>query len=122
MWKNGADDWKDAVLYSAWNSPIKIIENEIYDQWNMQMEDGILKAVYNVGIHVDREELLKALAYDRNQYNMGYMDGVKEVCDRIANRLMEEAFDMSLENPDCKAVWLEKAIQIVKEGICEYDL
>ena len=33
----------------------------------------------------------------------------------VAKRLEEESFDMSLENPDCKAVWLDKAIEIVKE-------
>lgn len=35
--------------------------------------------------------------------------------EQIVERLTEEAFDMSLENPDCKAVWLDKAIEIVNE-------
>ena len=38
-----------------------------------------------------------------------------EAMKRIMERLEEEAFDMSLENPDCKAVWLDKAIEIIKE-------
>ena len=41
---------------------------------------------------------------------------------KIIEMLNAEAFDMSLENPDCKAVWLDKIIEIVKElGRCEID-
>ena len=35
--------------------------------------------------------------------------------ERIIERLIEQSFDMSLENPDCKAVWLENAINVVKK-------
>lgn len=51
--------------------PISIVEEPI----KYQMDDGILKAVQKVGIHVDRDELLKALQYDRQQYEAGYREG-----------------------------------------------
>lgn len=35
--------------------------------------------------------------------------------DNIVEKLKENSFDMSLENPDCKAIWTDKAINIVKE-------
>lgn len=35
----------------------------------------ICEAVMNVGINVRRSELIKALAYDRQQYEQGYRDG-----------------------------------------------
>lgn len=54
-----------------YESPIEIIQNDI----NSKLEDGILKAVQNIGIYVDKEELLKALSYDRDQYVKGYTDG-----------------------------------------------
>lgn len=41
-----------------------------------QIEDEIIKAVHNVGVLVDKEELLKALKYDREQYTQGYEDGL----------------------------------------------
>ena len=72
-----------------WESPIQIIENEMHNHWRMQMENGILKAVKNVGIDVDKEELMRALLYDRQQYDKGYADGVKEVCERIVARVHE---------------------------------
>ena len=44
-----------------YESPIKIITGQIKTNY----EDAIYSAVQNVGINVDREELLKALKYDR---------------------------------------------------------
>ena len=35
----------------------------------------------------------------------------------IVEKLKENSFDMSLENPDCKAIWTDKAINIVKQEI-----
>lgn len=39
-----------------------------------QIEGEIYKAVMKVGVNVDKGELLKALQYDRNQYQKGYAD------------------------------------------------
>ena len=54
-----------------YKSPIEIMQKEM----RVQMENGVLKAVQDVGINVDKAELLKALAYDREQYQKGYADG-----------------------------------------------
>lgn len=53
-----------------YKSPIDVIQGEM----QMQVEGEIFRAVQNVGVYVDKEELLKALAYDRNQYEKGYAD------------------------------------------------
>jgi hypothetical protein len=53
---------------SAYRSPIEMI----YHDMQMHIEDEVCKAVHQVGIHVDKEELLKALQYDRGQYAKGY--------------------------------------------------
>jgi len=50
---------------------------QIVGEMQMEFENHVLKAVQNVGIHVNREELVKALAYDRGQYEKGYADGLK---------------------------------------------
>ena len=46
---------------------------------------------------------------------------IRKAFERVVERLEEKSFDMSLENPDCKAVWLDRAKEIVKEecGISE---
>ena len=53
-----------------YQSPIELIQSEM----KMRVDDGIVKAVQEVGVNVDKGELLKALAYDRDQYNKGYHD------------------------------------------------
>ena len=42
-----------------------------------QTDEQIYQAVLNVGFDVNREELEKALRYDRGQYEKGYADGLK---------------------------------------------
>lgn len=54
-----------------YESPIKIITGKI----QTQIDDEIYRAVQNVGINVDKEELLKALEYDRGQYEEGWKEG-----------------------------------------------
>ena len=54
-----------------YESPIKIITGQIKTNY----EDGIFRAIQNVGINVDREELLKALEYDRGQFEKGWKEG-----------------------------------------------
>lgn len=54
-----------------YKSPIEVM----YTQMRTNMENKIFKAVQDVGINVDKTELVKALEYDRNQYQKGYEDG-----------------------------------------------
>ena len=54
-----------------YKSPIEIIIGQIKTNY----EDEIFRAVQNVGINVDREELLKALEYDRGQFEKGWKEG-----------------------------------------------
>lgn len=64
---------------SVITNAIKSIDSEI--------DNGILKVVMEHGIIVDKEELIKALKYDRKQYDKGYKDGykdgIKKLCDRL---------------------------------------
>lgn len=46
-----------------------------YENMQTQLEDAVLKMVRKVGINVNKDELIKALKYDRDQYNQGYFDG-----------------------------------------------
>ncbi len=54
----------------SYGSPIEIN----YGEMQTEYENGILRAVWKYDIHCDKEELLKALAYDRDQYRKGYED------------------------------------------------
>lgn len=65
-----------------YESPISIIERAVNDLL-IQQEEGVFRAIKEYGISVDREELIKALNYDRNQYNKGYADGVREFAEKV---------------------------------------
>ena len=58
-----------------YESPIKMIQDEMSRQIRMDMENNVMKAVMRYDIEVDKEELLQALKYDRQQYEKGYSDG-----------------------------------------------
>lgn len=73
-----------------YESPINIIQGEM----QMWVEGETYKALQNVGIDVNKEELLKALQYDRNQYEKGYKEGyakaIDETCLKVYNHLLTE--------------------------------
>lgn len=71
-----------------YESPINIIESAV-TELQEQQEEGVFRLIRRYGITVDKEELLKALAYDRNQYNKGYDDGVREFAERVKKELKD---------------------------------
>ena len=62
-----------------YESPIKIIEStidSIYKAIIKQKDDAIFAEIQtSFGVDLDRKELIRALQYDRNQYEKGYADG-----------------------------------------------
>ncbi len=54
-----------------YKSPIEVFQTGI----EYQLENEIMSMVQKYGITVDKDELLRALKYDRNQYNEGFSDG-----------------------------------------------
>ena len=58
----------------AYESPIQVLLTNL----ETQLEGEILTATRKVGVHVDRDELIRALKYDRDQYQKGYRDGQSE--------------------------------------------
>lgn len=61
-----------------YESPIKVIVNEICSDIEKKEDKFIMECVRNVGVSVDKDELVKALAYDRHQYEKGYKDGYND--------------------------------------------
>ena len=69
---------KEPQFYN-WESPITKIYGDIHNEIIRQDEENCMYAIEQViGYKVDKEELIKALQYDREQYDKGYRDGVKE--------------------------------------------
>lgn len=61
-----------------YESPIEVISNQL----RFEYENNIMKAVLGYGINVNKEELIKALKYDRDQYKKGYEDGRRDALNK----------------------------------------
>lgn len=59
----------------SWESPI----DAMFSDMEMKLEGEVFRAVQRVGITVDKDELLKALEYDRGQYEKGYADAMATI-------------------------------------------
>ncbi len=71
-----------------YESPIEAIITEMQVQTIKLAEDDIYRAVQDINVNVDKEELMRALQYDRQQYEKGYADGIRD----FAKKLVEHYF------------------------------
>lgn len=61
-----------------YKSPIELFITDIQHQVTEKCEEACYEAVLHYIPNVDRAELLKALEYDRGQYEKGYADGKRD--------------------------------------------
>lgn len=65
-----------------WNSPIEKFFGDMHSQIVKQDEENMMYTVRQaMGYSVDKNELLKALQYDREQYKKGYDDAMSVIED-----------------------------------------
>ena len=78
-----------------YKSPIDTVISDIVTE----EENAVMRAVVKCGINVDKDELVKALAYDRGQYDLGYADGKMDAkaelirCEDCKHRYTEGGMD-----------------------------
>lgn len=81
----------------AYESPIEAMIAEASNSF----DDGVFRAVLRTGIEVDKKELLKALQYDRGQYDKGYVVGVKEFAERLKKPISKCRLTAITEKETC---------------------
>lgn len=69
----------------SYKSPIDVLMKEA----QLNYENGIYNAIQEYGIKVDKEELIKALNYDREMYKKGYNDAVHDMMDKLNDMEVE---------------------------------
>lgn len=69
----------------GYDSPIRTIASQI----EMSMDGEILKACQRVGVDVNKDELVKALEYDRGQYEKGFKEGYQKGYLRAAENIIK---------------------------------
>lgn len=61
-----------------YESPIKLSVEEIAEDINKNLDEFIIKLIAKYGILIDKYQLIRALTYDRDQYQKGYADAKAE--------------------------------------------
>lgn len=72
-----------------YQSPVEVI----YQGFETKLEGEIFEAIQSYGVAVDKDELIKALQYDRDQYRKGFADGARGATDRIKTEVSREIFE-----------------------------
>lgn len=76
-----------------YESPIQLMMNDMYNQIQVEQENTVYKAIQSIGVNVDKDELIKALNYDRQQYQKGFDDGYHSFANDFYCKLMEYSPD-----------------------------
>lgn len=77
---------------------IHTMVDEISNQLKKEQDDYIMECIHKIGFDVSKEELVKALNYDRQQYELGYSDRQGEIIEII------ESFAKDWNNQSSKKI------------------
>ncbi len=72
-----------------YESPIEILYNDFQNGFENDIEKNVISTCISYGIIVDKDELIKALQYDRAQYDKGYKRGFKDGYQSVIDKLIE---------------------------------
>lgn len=78
-----------------YKSPIDGIIADFQVKARQEQEKLVFEAVQKVGVNVDKDELIKALNYDRQQYKKGYCDGVRTFVESFLKTVREKHYLLS---------------------------
>ena len=68
-----------------YESPLELVCTDIVTKITKETDDMIYSAVQQVYPNINKEELVKALEYDRHQYEKGYDDGYMDALNRVTD-------------------------------------
>ena len=91
----------------SYKPPIEATVSTVFEKLADTMEKDIAnyasKIILELGLTVDENELIRALQYDRKQYEMGYKDGytdcLREIEDGNIQELLEEGYHIVNDIP-----------------------
>ena len=71
-----------------YQSPISVYETAVQSIMKQRENAIFAKVQYAFDVQLDKEELIRALQYDRGQYDKGYRDGLKVATDTVRKYLI----------------------------------
>lgn len=93
-----------------YQSPISLIQKDV----ESKIDDAVIKTIQKFGVEVDREELIRAMMYDRKQYEKGYRDGLSDAVKHGKWELVDEAEPMRYGCSECKK------LSYTQDNYCSY--
>lgn len=106
-----------------YKSPIEVLLTDIQHQIAQKQDEQIYNAVVSVGVNVDKEELIRALQYDRDQYNKGYADGRRDAIDELVHCQNCEFCKYNSSSEAYKCMSLNGMYGTVEpDGFCSYGV
>lgn len=102
-----------------YKSPIETTMLQVKSDIEKLLEDTTYKAVIECGVAVDKDELIKALAYDRGQYEKGYGEGYRAAKDEIVRCKDCKHFRRNLEN-DTYCDWVGGMSDPEENDFCSF--
>ena len=104
----------------SYKSPIELVMGQFRMEQEKRIEGEVFKAIQDYGINIDKNELIRALKYDRDQYNKGYKDGIVEAKADIVRKMQERLKEKAYTNNYWHEVVLVSDVdQIAKEMLEE---
>ena len=100
---NDYDIYSVFVKQNKYKSPIEIKQYDVEKDIAKWVEDKIhAEIVQQFGVFVDKDELVKALYYDRGQYEKGWIDGYETAVGEIFENYKKEIEGKTITFPKFK--------------------
>lgn len=87
---------KKDINILGYEPPIQAFIGQMRIEHERTLESETIKAVRAIDVTVDKEELIKALQYDRNQYEKGYVNGYNAGASDVAEEIFAEIDEIRL--------------------------
>ena len=79
--------FNDSTFNTGYESPVEVYTQKVIQDMQEQQENCVMNAILKTGVNVDKDELIKALNYDRQQYQKGYKDGRNDLVRAFADEI-----------------------------------
>ena len=98
----------------SYENPINVMVNNICSDIQKKEDEYFMECVHKVGVDVNKEELIRALQYDRQQYEKGYKDGFDKALKMLDTEInqLTSRYSISKERGGMGQVeWSDKLIK-----------
>lgn len=100
-----------------YDSPIEKIIGEMQSQMVKNEEGQLMVQVsQTIGYKIDRDELIKALNYDRQQYEKGYEDGLNASKWIFVTERLPEEFETVIICTDANEIFIADYLGLMDDG------